>query len=36
MLKARVSLIEKKQTRVEIDVSHFVETDETHVHGTRL
>jgi hypothetical protein len=29
-------LIERKQTRVEIDSSHFVETVQTQVHGTRL
>jgi hypothetical protein len=29
-------LIERKQTHVETDVSHFVETVETQVHGTRL
>jgi hypothetical protein len=29
-------LIERKQTRVETNVSHFVETEETQVHGMRL
>jgi hypothetical protein len=35
-LKQASPLIERKQTRVEIDASHFVEKEETQVHGTHL